>query len=649
MTNRDEGPGLVQFDSFDNFQDAKAIAPTTITQELVAAVRHLDEREEFEPFIQFILSDSNETPHGPAEIADILTHKLTLDREVGLAAFVLKGKSFSTVRPIDVSHQFYRLSKIDGLRFAVFAASGNVLDPAKEEFCSTARRLSCRYAILDAIDLARLFVAFGFLCPRDAQKIVAGRCSCGYSPQRRILNILQQESLKALAVAHRLDQPSGLIVLPTGSGKTRIAAEDAKRFGAQKVLFIGHTQEILDVARSEFVGIFSRQRVVAHATGRSLLNPVAVNISTIQLLRHNIAKLRPNVFDYVIIDEFHHAAAKSYRDVLDRLKPAFLLGMTATPYRSDRQDIAELCDHNILVDFDLRSGINMGILSPYHYFGCFDDIDYSKVAHNGIRYDVKDLERALIIPERDRAIIAKWREHAEGKPTLAFCCSHEHAKRVAASFIREGISAEVYLSHTSVNDRKVVAESLRKGKIRVVCAVDVLNEGADMPFVECLLFLRPTESRRIFFQQLGRGLRKHVGKPLCTVIDFIGRFKNAYRIVEYQGLLPTDSDEHVIPFASIQSRKQILNLPLGCSVNFDEKVIDIFMRQIVDQRVPTRHNFSRILIHHYQRLALSLGRIPTAHDVNRYQLLDSSFYKAIFGSWKRFRSIMESSDTWPRN
>jgi superfamily II DNA or RNA helicase len=260
--------------------------------------------------------------------------------------------------------------------------------------------------------------------------------------------------------------------------------------------------------------------------------------------------------------------------------------MTATPYRSDHQDIAELCNHNILVDFDLRSGINMGILSPYHYFGCFDDIDYTKVAHNGVRYDIKDLERALIIPERDRAVIAKWRERAEGKPTLAFCCSHKHAKRVAASFIKEGIPAEVYLSDTSLDDRKVVAEKLRKGEIKVVCAVDVLNEGADMPFVECLLFLRPTESQRIFFQQLGRGLRKYVGKPMCTVIDFIGRFKNAYRIVEYQGLLPTDSDEHEIPFASIRSKKQILNLPLGCHVTFDEKVIDIFVSQSSTSRFP---------------------------------------------------------------
>jgi superfamily II DNA or RNA helicase len=398
----------------------------------------------------------------------------------------------------------------------------------------------------------------------------------------------------------------------------------------------------IDVAHSEFEGVFAGHKVVLHHTGRSLLSPATVNISSIQLLRSNLAKLKAGVYDYVVIDEFHHAAAKSYRDVIQRLEAPFLLGLTATPYRGDRQDIAELCGHNILVDFDLRSGIDMGILSPYHYFGCFDDVDYSKVSHNGVRYDIKDLERALIIPERDRAIIAKWRERAEGKPTLAFCCSHEHARRVAASFICEGIPTEVYLSDTPVQDRNIVAEKLRKGEIKVVCAVDVLNEGADLPFVECLLFLRPTESRRIFLQQLGRGLRKYVGKPLCTVIDFIGRFKNAYRIVEYQGLLPNDSDEHETPFGSVHAKQQVLNLPLGCQVTFDEKVIDIFARQIFDHRTPTRHNISRILIYHYQRLAASLGRSPTARDVDRYQFLDSSFYKAVFGSWARFRSIIDS-------
>jgi superfamily II DNA or RNA helicase len=441
----------------------------------------------------------------------------------------------------------------------------------------------------------------------------------------------------------RMRQRAGLIVLPTGTGKTRIAAEDAKRSGASHVLYVGHTHEMLDVANSEFSAAFP-SRVAIHSVGKTLEKLEAVNISTIQLLRHNLARLKPGTFDYVVIDEFHHAAAKSYRAVLDRIKAPFLLGLTATPYRGDRQDIAELCGHNVLVDFDLRSGIEMGILSPYHYFGCFDDVDYSKVTHNGVRYDIKDLERALIIPERDEAIIATWREHAEGKPTIAFCCSQKHAHRVAKSFTDSGIPAAVYLSDTSLQAREKAANDLRLGSVKVVCAVDVLNEGADMPFVECLLFLRPTESQRIFFQQLGRGLRKYVGKPMCTVIDFIGRFKNAYRIVEYQGLLPDDSDEHDVPFGSIRRQKEVFNLPLGCQVHFDERVIDIFARQILDRRAPTRHNVGRILIYHYRHLTRHLGHKPSAKDVDRYQLLDSSIYRAVFGSWARFQAIVDSQE-----
>ena len=548
------------------------------------------------------------------------------------------------MRPPHVSHQIYRLEKIAGLEFAILAASGNVLDSAKEQFVSTAERLSCRYAILDAVDLARLFLAYGFFCPKDARRIAAGRCTCGYSPQKRILNVLQAESLKALDVARDLRQRAGLIVLPTGTGKTRIAAEGASRLGATSVLYVAHTHEILDVAKSEFDAIFSTGSVTVHASGRSLSEPNRVNISTIQLLRHNLPKLKEGLFDYVVIDEFHHAAARSYRDVLSRVKPQFLLGLTATPYRGDRQDIAELCDGNVLVEFDLRSGIEMGILSPYHYFGCFDDVDYSQIAHNGVRYDIRDLERALIIPKRDEAIIRTWRQRADGRPTLAFCCSHKHARRVAERFCKAGVPAKVYLSDTSLDERKSVAEQLLSGRVRVVCAVDVLNEGADMPFVECLLFLRPTESHRIFYQQLGRGLRRYVGKSHCIVIDFIGRFKNAYKIVEYQGLLPLEEEESVHPFRSIGTKKDVLNLPLGCEVHFDESVIDIFCRQLLDPRAATRHNIGRILIYEYQRLAKRLGRQPSTKDVDHNQLLDSSFYRAVFRSWERFQELMRSTN-----
>src|SRR5262249_11124823 len=147
--------------------------------------------------------------------------------------------------------------------------------------------------------------------------------------------------------------------------------------------------------------VFEQNHVVRHESHTTLRNPARANLVTVQLLNRNRSRLNLSHFDYVIVDEFHHGAAKSYRRLLENTAPEFLLGLTATPFRGDRQDILRLCSDNILVNFELRSGIETGTLSPYHYFGCFDDIDYSKIKHNGLRYDITDLEKALVVPERD--------------------------------------------------------------------------------------------------------------------------------------------------------------------------------------------------------------------------------------------------------
>jgi len=176
----------------------------------------------------------------------------------------------------------------------------------------------------------------------------------------------------------------------------------------------------------------------------------------------------------------------------------------------------------------------------------------------------------------------------------------------------------------------------------VLCVVDVVNEGADLPFVECLLFLRPTESKRIFYQQLGRGLRRFVGKSHCLVIDFIGNFRNAYRVVEYQGLLPFREEITDSVTGRPRSEKDLLNLPLGCKVEFEERVIDVFAQQSLDPAHITRQNIARVLMYQYHRLQRRLQRQPTRKDVDRNLLLSSDFYKLAFGSWKRFEEIIAS-------
>ena len=627
---------LVRLEDFDCFRSVLRHTPEEVSDLVVAKVRDLDEPSELEPALRSILNDVGDTPHGPAEVVDILTHKLTLNRKPGLAAFILKGKSFPKVRPKHVSHQIYRLEKIDGLSYALFAATGIILDQAKEQFVSTASRVAHAYCLLDAHDIGRLLIGFGFLCPRDGRRISGGRCSCGYSPKKRILNVLQEDTLKELRVAHDLRQSAGLVVLPPGSGKTRIAARDAQATKSKRILYVAHTHEILDVAEAEFGAVFGRTNV-RRLDAVSDVGSAAIELSTVQLLGRHLDQIDQRTYDYVVVDEFHHAAARTYRQLLSAVRPEFLLGLTATPFRGDRQDIVKLCNDNVVVNYELRSGIEHGILSPYHYYGCFDDIDYSRIRRSHGGYHVRDLERALIIPERDAAVVAKWRELAEGTATLAFCCSRRHAERMVKSLLKADIPAAAYLGSTPMSRRVDLTRRLEAGEIRVLCVVDVLNEGADFPFVESLLFLRPTESARIFHQQLGRGLRKSVGKSHCTVIDFIGNFRNAYKLVEYHGLMPFSENDPLVSGAT-RSPKAILNLPLGCRVHFDSRVVDVFAQQTLSPENATRHNIGRILIHQYARLEKQLGHPPTPKDIDHNLLLGRNLYRLVFGSWAAFQA-----------
>lgn len=622
--------------AIDNFALIRGVHPRNVNEAAVATVRSLDERDEMEPWIQAILYDTNRTPHGPSEIVDILTHKLSVKGQNGLSAFILKGKSFSTVRPAHVSHQIFRLERLQGLQFAIFAASGDVLDEVKEQFVSTAKRLNCECCFLDAHDLARLFIAFGFICPRDGHRIRGGRCMCGYSPPNPTSNILQQEALYELELIHKIGHTSAAVILPTGAGKTRIAVIDVKRKNVAICIYVAHSHEILETVETEFLREFPRSEVHRFDDAPSAIMLKRINLITIQSLVRNLAGFLEIQVDYLIIDEFHHAAAASYRRVVDAISHEFLLGLTATPFRGDRQDVLALCNNNVAVSHELREGIEYGILCPYHYFGCFDNVDYSNIRHNGQRYDIRDLERALVIPERDAGIVAKWQEKANGKATLAFCCSHTHAKRVAESFQVRGVPAEPYLSETPQNVRCNLRDKIKTGSIKILCVVDILNEGVDLPFIECLLFLRPTESKRVFFQQLGRGLRRFVGKEFCTVIDFIGNFQNAYRAVENLGLEPYEDGDVCFRSATYHSAKEILNLPVGCEVEFDEKVIDVFGNQTLNPQFATRHNIARILIHQYRKVEHRLGRKPKKADIDRSCLLHSEFYELVWGSWAIF-------------
>jgi hypothetical protein len=185
---------LIRLDDIPPFAAVKDTPLDKVSDALRDAVKRLHEADDMEEFLRAILSDHAATPHGPAELVDILTHRIEFDGCAGWAAFILKGRSFKTVRPSDVSHQIYRLEKISNLRLAIFAAVGVVLDAAKEQFSSTCGRLGVAHCFIDTDDLARLFWAYGFLCPKDGQRIKGGRCTCGYAPHGHRLNILQTDA-----------------------------------------------------------------------------------------------------------------------------------------------------------------------------------------------------------------------------------------------------------------------------------------------------------------------------------------------------------------------------------------------------------------------------------------------------------------------
>ena len=619
----------LSIDDFDSFRYIKDVEEESINRAVIKTIKNLDEKSQLEPYLRSTIFDINETPHGPTEIADILTTKLKCLSNVRYSAFILKGKSFKTIKAKDVSHQIYRLKKIQGLEVSVLAYTGNLLDQPQEEFVSTCLEIGCDYSIWNAHDLSRLFISEGIICPNDGNIIEGNICSCGYNPKKESLNLFQESAIKELKTTHELKQSKGLIVLPTASGKTRVAAIDIINHEFKCSLYLAHTHEILQSSKNEFTMFFDEDELKIIRTKQDFNDLVRINFVTIQLLSKNLALIPNESFDYIIVDEFHHAAARTYLRTIRHFRFEFLLGLTATPFRSDRKEISELCDKNIIVNFELKDGIEAGILSPYHYFGCFDDIDYSHIRHNGISYDVDDLERALIVPRRDEAIIEKWKEKALNKSTLGFCCTQNHAIRCCENFNHAGINSKVYLSNTSYTERDQIIEEFKNGEIKIIFTVDVLNEGVDFPFVECLLFMRPTESKRIFLQQLGRGLRRSHGKTRAIVLDFIGNFKNAIKIFEYFGLSPELEESEPTTFRQ-RNFKEIFNLPLGCEITFDERVINVFSAQALQSQNITKHNIHRILVQQFINLSIRLNRIPRWQDIDRAYRIDSSIYKMFY-------------------
>jgi superfamily II DNA or RNA helicase len=439
----------------------------------------------------------------------------------------------------------------------------------------------------------------------------------------------QIEALYYLDEAKKEGAQKGLVIAATGVGKTYLAAFDSKEYS--RVLFIAHTREILEQAAHSFHTV-RPDSSLGFFTGEEKVRNTDLIFSTVQTIgqeRYLTPEyFTPEYFDYIIVDEFHHAAAPSYQKIFQYFTPAFLLGLTATPFRMDNRDIFVLCDDNVVYEIHLQDAINRGILAPFSYFAFYDDTDYTEVPLRSGHYDTKILQRVLSAGRQPELVLAKYRQFG-GKKTLAFCAGIQHAEFMAEYFNRQGINAVVVHSGVSSSpcfrERSEAIAGLHSGAIPVVFTVDIFNEGVDVPSIDTVLFLRPTESFVVFLQQLGRGLRKTEGKEKLTVLDFIGNYQRAHHIpMLLAGINPLQSKEG----RAIRLPHEI-EYPDGCTVNFDFHLIDLFdeMRKHdpVSQRIKEE----------YWRLKENLGRRPNRLDV--YEGIDIPFrYYLNNDGWLRF-------------
>ncbi|MCD4718754.1 MAG: DEAD/DEAH box helicase family protein [Desulfobacula sp.] len=360
----------------------------------------------------------------------------------------------------------------------------------------------------------------------------------------------QQEILDKLLAERELhNRKKNLVVAATGTGKTVISAFDFKRFIVDKkqtrLLFVVHREEILIQSRAVFRNILRDQNFGELWVGNHTpqhFKQLFISVQTFQS-RKLWEKVDPDFYDYIIIDEFHHAAALSYHKLNDYFTPQILLGLTATPERADGQDILKYFDGHISAEIRLPDAVNRKLLSPFQYFCITDQVDYSNVVWKRGGYDRKQLEKLLVTGDDIRAklIIEKATKillDINQTRGICFCVSQEHARYMAKQFGQYNISALALTAKTPNTIRKSAISQLKNCEINFLCVVDLFNEGIDIPEIDTIMFLRPTESLTIFLQQLGRGLRLYERKDFLTVLDFIGQAHQKFNFeIKFRALL----------------------------------------------------------------------------------------------------------------
>ena len=328
----------------------------------------------------------------------------------------------------------------------------------------------------------------------------------------------QQDALDRLAEARERGETIALLTHATGSGKTVIAVADAQRIGGA-ILYVAHTRNLVNQTLEVMQELWPEASAARFSRGHDLPNTL-IMVSTVQLLVRHLEKFSPDRFDYIIIDEAHHAASDSYKRVLEHFTAQFTLGLTATPERMDGRSILNLFVNNAH-RLSLQQAVERGILVPIRCVRVQTNVDLTKVRFNQVHYNRRDLEEKVLVPARDGIILDTYMGYVKGRRTVIFAVNVRHAEALAERFSQQGIPAAAVSGGDTNEVRSARLKDFEEGRLWVLCACDILNEGWDCPAVEVLFMARPTLSRTIYLQQLGRGTRRSPGKESLWVFDFI--------------------------------------------------------------------------------------------------------------------------------
>jgi len=464
---------------------------------------------------------------------------------------------------------------------------------------------------------------------------------------RAVPRPVQQDALRSLADKRKAGVGRTAVIAATGMGKTHLAAFDFLNSGFKNVLFIAHRENILLKAREVFRKVVGNNTFGKLLSGSNhsdplekALRPRSSLFAMVQSLskKANLELFPRQFFDYIVIDEFHHSEAGSYRKILKRFEPQFLLGLTATPERMDGRDVLQHCNYDVSFEVRLFEAIENRWLVPFQYFAIYDESDYSCVRWTGRGYDEQELDSLLNQDTRARLVVNNLKKFfpSSGKvKALAFCASKTHARFMDKSFSRLGVPSVCLLGEDSVEKRERAMNRLQdeSDDLQIICSVDVFGEGVDIPSVSHVLFLRPTQSFTVFLQQLGRGLRMIPEKEYLVALDFVGNFRKSY-----VAALALQGYHSVQEYINTLSRERSRKPPTGCYISPDTEVRRIWKDEI---RRVLRVDRKEALAQLYWELRENVDRSPCLMDFfanpevhDPYKLLKA------FGGWLRAKEYI---------